>query len=389
MPARRFLWVIAILIVLVIAGGVTYRLLGDQLLSVALVPSARFTPPPASAPGPDYARSDMWLARPDMPGDAARWVPPGYAVAPHPGAAVFFVAPTAIFDRTRWNAPFRDATTEARLNLFLRGQASVFNGVAAIWSPRYRQATFGAFLTGKPEAQRAIDLAYGDVRKAFIAFVLAQPKDRPIILAAHSQGSLHLLRLLKEEVAGSPALQKRIVAVYAPGWPISVTADLPALGFPACSSPDQTGCILSWLSYAENPEFKAIRSHFDAAPGLTGATRRGTAILCTDPIAGMVTDTPSLPQTNLGALTPNHDFSEAALVAKSVGAHCLPSGILDIGPAPAGFDSYVLPGSNYHVYDYALFWANLRADAERRLAAFGVAGAVAGAGASDDRADPR
>jgi hypothetical protein len=29
-----------------------------------------------------------------------------------------------------------------------------------------------------------------------------------------------------------------------------------------------------------------------------------------------------------------------------------------------------LPGNNYHVYDYALFWANIRADAERRLAAF-------------------
>ena len=31
---------------------------------------------------------------------------------------------------------------------------------------------------------------------------------------------------------------------------------------------------------------------------------------------------------------------------------------------------YVLPGNNYHVYDYPLFWANLRADAERRVAAF-------------------
>jgi hypothetical protein len=29
---------------------------------------------------------------------------------------------------------------------------------------------------------------------------------------------------------------------------------------------------------------------------------------------------------------------------------------------------YVLPGNNYHVYDYALFWAAIRRDAERRLA---------------------
>jgi hypothetical protein len=30
----------------------------------------------------------------------------------------------------------------------------------------------------------------------------------------------------------------------------------------------------------------------------------------------------------------------------------------------------VLPGNNYHVFDFSLFWANVRADAKRRLAAF-------------------
>jgi len=28
----------------------------------------------------------------------------------------------------------------------------------------------------------------------------------------------------------------------------------------------------------------------------------------------------------------------------------------------------VLPGNNYHVYDYALFWAAIREDAQRRTA---------------------
>jgi hypothetical protein len=31
---------------------------------------------------------------------------------------------------------------------------------------------------------------------------------------------------------------------------------------------------------------------------------------------------------------------------------------------------YLLPGNNYHVFDYPLFWRNVRADAIRRLAAF-------------------
>jgi hypothetical protein len=32
--------------------------------------------------------------------------------------------------------------------------------------------------------------------------------------------------------------------------------------------------------------------------------------------------------------------------------------------------AYVLPGNNYHVFDYALFWSNIRADAAARLANF-------------------
>ena len=374
MLARRFLWLIAIVIILVIAGAAGYRVFGDQLLRAALVPTAEFVPPPPRDPGPGYASPTMWAARPDLATDAARWTPAGYSAAPKPGVAVFFVAPTAIFDRSRWNAPFTDAATEARLSLFLRGEASVFNGVAAVWAPRYRQATFGAFLTDKPQAQRAIDLAYGDVRLAFRAFLAAQPAGRPIILAGHSQGSLHLLRLLREEVAGKP-VAARIVAVYAPGWPISVEADLPVLGFPACIAPDQTACILSWLSYARPAEFKAIRDRFDAGSGLAGTPRRGTTVLCVNPLTGIAGDTPALPEANLGALVPAADFSGGSLVAKTVGAQCLASGILDIGEPPAGFTDYVLPGNNYHVYDYALFWTNLRADVERRAAAFGVSGA--------------
>jgi hypothetical protein len=46
-----------------------------------------------------------------------------------------------------------------------------------------------------------------------------------------------------------------------------------------------------------------------------------------------------------------------------------PRGLLLIGDPPE-MGPYVLPGNNYHVYDYSLFWANIRADAARRLAAY-------------------
>ena len=41
------------------------------------------------------------------------------------------------------------------------------------------------------------------------------------------------------------------------------------------------------------------------------------------------------------------------------------------GPNEIDLDgSFVLPGNNYHAYDYALFWGAVRRDAERRLAAW-------------------
>ena len=41
MLARRFLWIVAGLVVLVLAGALAYRLFERQLLEVAMVPTVR------------------------------------------------------------------------------------------------------------------------------------------------------------------------------------------------------------------------------------------------------------------------------------------------------------------------------------------------------------
>ena len=103
------------------------------------------------------------------------------------------------------------------------------------------------------DATRALDLAFTDVGQAFDAFLAAVPADAPIILAGHSQGALHLTRLLRDRVARKP-LAKRIVAAYVVGWPISIAHDLPKLALPACDGPTRSGCVMSWGSYAEPAE---------------------------------------------------------------------------------------------------------------------------------------
>jgi len=368
MLARRFLYVIAALIVLFLALGMIWTLMQDRLMRIAFVPSAAFVAMPAST-APAYSKAASWLARPGLPDDPSRWLPPGSPAIPAPQAEVFYIPPTTYLDRDRWNAPIDDKTSNDRLILFARSQASVFNGVGEVWAPRYRQASFGAFLAASdPRSAQAIDFAYRDVARAFDAFLAAAPADRPIILAGHSQGSLHLLRLLRERVVDRP-VAKRIVAVYAVGWPISLTADLPALGFPACRTAQQARCILSWQSYAEPSDPRLVKAYFDASQGYAGRPRKGTKMLCVNPLTG-VEDGAAPATANKGALAPHADLSGVDIAAGLVPARCTAQGLLSIGPEPAGFGNYVLPGNNYHVFDYALFWSNIRDDVATRLKVF-------------------
>lgn len=365
MLARRFLYSIAALIMLTLAAGIGWNLFQDQIMRWTFVPSGRF----AAAPGRiDYSRPESWAARPRMVEDPSRWVPAGFTATRDPKVSVFFVAPTTYLSKRQWNGPINDKQSNARLRLFIASQAGAFNSVGEVWTPRYRQATVGAFLTDRPDAAQALDFAYGDVEQAFDAFLAAIPADRPIILAAHSQGSRHLMMLLARRVAGTP-VAKRIVAAYLVGWPVSISVDLPRLGLPGCTAAGEPGCILSWQSFAEPADPGMILKVYDASTGLTGAPRKGTPMLCVNPLTGTPNSTAPA-AANLGALVPNVGMTGAEVRKAAMPARCDPRGLLLIGDPPTGYGSYILPGQNYHIFDYALFWANIRADAEARTAAF-------------------
>jgi hypothetical protein len=368
MYARRFLYVLAALIFLLLAAGLVWSVYQVPLMRFTFVPRIAYeAPPPAGAP--DYARPEAWLSHPGTANDPALWLPPGVKPVPPGRAAIFFVQPTSYFDRAHWNAAYDDKAADATARIIVASEASAFSAAGRVWAPRYRQATVGAFLTSAPDGDKALALAYSDVARAFDAFLAEAPADAPIILAGHSQGSFHLLRLLREKVAGTP-VARRIVATYAVGWPISLTADLPALGLPACTAPAQTGCLLSWQSFAEPADASQFHTLYDASTGPTGLPRRGTPALCVNPLTGGVGGAASAP-ANLGSLVPDATYRSATLVPRGIPARCGADGLLLIGGAPDGYGVAVLPGNNFHVFDYALFWANVRADALRRLAAFG------------------
>ena len=364
---RKFLYVFAVLIGLVVAGRLALTFWGNDLARVALVPPAGFERA-ASLPADAYADPAMWISRPGAKDDPARFRPDGLAPDAAPlRAAVFFIHPTSYINRAHWNAPLDDADANRTARALVRGLASAFNASPQLWVPRYRQATFGAFLTDKADREAAIDLAYGDLRQAFAAFLAAIPADQPIVLVGHSQGGLHLKRLIRDEVAGKP-LARRIVAAYVVGWPVSIAHDLPAMGLPACARAEQTGCVASWLSYAEPADPAETRRAYRDNPALDGQRPGDSPMLCTNPLTWTV-GAAAPASRNRGTLVPGTVEGTGSVRPGMVPARCGPDQFLLIGPPPEMGD-YVLPGNNYHVYDIPLFWANLRANVAARVAAW-------------------
>ncbi len=368
MCVRRFLFLIFFLTLIVVAGGFAIFQFGNQALTRMATPKGHFEAPPPRT-GPDYAEANNWIARPGLADDPSHWLPEGLApetLAAKPAYA-FFIHPTTYLERDRWNALLDDRGSQDRAALFVRSQASVFNHVADVWAPRYRQAAFGAFLLDSKDAAQALDLAYDDVARAFDAFLAAVPAGEPLILAGHSQGALHLSRLLREKVARKP-VARRIVAAYVVGWPLSSVHDIPAMGLPVCRVADQAGCILSWQSFKEPANTEMIRDAYEEPELPGGQHRRVAEMVCTNPINGAAGGS-APPSANLGTLIPTADLSSASLAPNLVGASCK-GGFLMIDGAVPPLGPYVLPGNNYHVYDYALFWGSIRADAERRMRAY-------------------
>ncbi len=368
--ARKFLYVVASLIVLVLAALLVYRIWGMQLIRAVMVPREAFTPI-APLPANAYDDPKMWISRPDISTDnPALWKPAGQKDEPvSHKAAVFFVHPTSYitaFGSAHWNMRLDDQDALSTARRFVQAQASAFNAVGDVWVPRYRQANFGAFLTDQAAGDQALAAAYRDVSQAFTAFLRANPTG-PIILAGHSQGSRHLLQLLHDQVADKP-LASRIAAVYAVGWPVSVEADLPALGLPACARSDQAHCILSWQSYAEPADPSQMIESFERKAGFNGRSRKGAHMLCTNPITGTFNGAAPA-SANQGTLDSREDGKPRGLLKGVVPARCDTSGILMIGE-PVDMGPFTLPGNNYHVYDYSLFWGGVREDARRRLTSF-------------------
>ena len=121
-------------------------------------------------------------------------------------------------------------------------------------------------------------------------------------------------------------------------------------------------------TYLSTANAGLILDQWQKTKGFTGGERRRGDLLCVNPISG--TRGGAAPaEGNPGTLVPSADLRSAKLQPGIVGAHC-DEGLLIVSGQIPPLGPFVLPGNNYHVYDYALFWGAIRRDAERRLEAW-------------------
>ena len=268
------------------------------LAAIVAIFAAQMAPPATAQPGPpaamDYADPAAWLCRPGDAGDAcarsdqrativrADGSTAMEAFHPDPNAPIdcFYVYPTVSLD-PGGNAAMKAERQEIAV---VDQQFARFAAVCRPFAPLYRQITLTALRANLADHPIAADraMAYDDVKRAWDYYLAHDNHGRGVVLIGHSQGSLVLAQLVKEEVDGKP-VQQRILSVILAGYRLQVPVGKDVGGdftsIPLCHAAGQIGCVITFASFrATNPP-PADGKMFGASagPGLEAA--------CTNPAA--------------------------------------------------------------------------------------------------------
>lgn len=343
--------------------AVSAAVLRDQIFQTLLdpgIPFQTYERPEA----PDYALAESWAVRDRFLLDAEGETP-----------AVFFVHPTTYDGGSHWNAPVdRPQEAEEIERFVLPNWAAPFVAEdAALFAPRYRQASLYAFMNNREDSVQARLLASEDVTAAFDAFLDEIGEDRSFLVVGVGQGALHALGALLEEVAGDEALTKRLAAAYLLEAPVPLDLFSGPLGaLTPCAAPEDVRCVVSYNAVRpgerERIENITDRSMSWTAPGALDYVAE-RALLCVNPL--LWNDGEDYAPARLhrgGAAAEGLSFEDApSPMANQTGAQCQ-NGLLMIEQPRAG--ALQRPGrlgEDRRTPLANLFYMDLRADAARRL----------------------
>jgi len=301
---------------------------------------------------PDYSNLDYWAAHP------LKWDPSDSIPKPlrkekrDTLVDVFFLHPTIYtmeLKDSSLNAGIDDAYLNAKTDYSsILYQASVFNQHARVYAPRFREAHISAYFPKDTlAALKAFDLAYEDVKTAFEYYLKNYNHGRAIIIASHSQGSTHALRLLKDYFENK-SLQKQLVAAYVIGMVI------PGNSFSSlqmCEDSLQTGCVCGWRTFREG--YKAPYVKAEKAFSLV-----------TNPITWKTDSQYAHKKTNTGSVLLKFN----KIYKRTTGAQIY-EGIIWV-KRPKFPWSFLYSTKNYHVGDINLYYMNIRENVGQRIKSY-------------------
>lgn len=302
---------------------------------------------------PNYEEEKNWASLPFIQ-DPADLTPSADYINVQDSALadVFFLHPTTYIGargENKWNASVQDhglnKKTDKSTILY---QASIFNGSGRIFAPRYRQAHLHSYFSKDDESKKkAINLAYKDVSSAFEYYLENYHKGRPIILAAHSQGTTHAIRLLKEFFVEKP-LKKKLVVAYLVGMPVSKGT---FLDIPHCQEQFDTECFCSWRTIKRGYEPKKMPT--------------GPSLAVNNPLSWTVEDIYAPKALNIGGIARKFEGG----IIPGINDAQIHDGLL-WASKPKFPGSVLLSRKNYHIGDFNLFYSNVRQNARERVISY-------------------
>lgn len=265
-------------------------------------------------------------------------------------ADVFYVYPTLLTEKKdiNWNAAIDDAKVNTDvLKWILPYQASAWADAGRLFVPFYRQNHYRAFFEPyrNQGGNAARALAYDDVKAAFDHYMAYENNGRPIILAGHSQGALHLKKLLQEYFDGQ-ALQQQLVAAYLIGTRIleDEFKELKPL-----VSPDQIGGYVSWNSYKKG-KYPTYYAWYNNA-------------VTTNPVTWDASKK-SLISDHKGLLYYDNIIYKKSLEVEKI------NGMLWVSLPKVPKRFWMSFVKDYHRFDVTLFWEDIRQNALERVEAY-------------------
>jgi len=167
-------------------------------------------------------------------------------------------------------------------------QASRFSQVCKVYAPIYPQLTIPAIngYLGEVKPENSVK-AYTGVATAFLEYIARYNDGRGFELIGHSQGSAMLEQLIKEVIETKPALRKQLVGAIVLGGQVIVPEGKNVGGtfktIPGCSVIGQTGCVIAYSSFLEEPPEKALFGRATTILGGSLPEVKHPQVLCVNP----------------------------------------------------------------------------------------------------------